>query len=232
MFAGIDLDSIKRSFDENGFARIPGFLDSTEAREAGDRLDRFIAELVPDLAPEEIFYEIEGQPDMIKSLTTLSTRDSYFHDLFNSERFGAVAEGMLGAPASPPMVHLLNKVPRIGKETLPHQDAAYLTIAPGQSVTFWLALDEADENNGAMLYLRGSHRAGLRHHEDTGSNYFAKAIFDYQERGSDEEVMAPAQPGDLLVHHSLTIHRTGLNHSERSRRALIADFILDSAGSG
>ena len=28
------------------------------------------------------------------------------------------------------------------------------------------------------------------------------------------------EPGDVLAHHSLTIHRADANHSDRSRRAL------------
>ncbi len=228
MSVPLDLITAKKDFDQEGYAILTNFLDVAETRQTRDRLDRFIRESVPSLPANEIFYEIEGQPDMIKSITTLSKQDSYFHDLFHCERFLAVAAQMLNEPASTSSVHLLNKVPRIGKQIPPHQDAAYLKIPPGKSVTIWLALDEADENNGAMVYLRGSHLEGLRKHGDTGSIYFAKAILDYQEQDSNREVMVTAQPGDLVVHHAMTVHRTGRNQSDRHRRALIADFIAHS----
>jgi phytanoyl-CoA hydroxylase len=44
------------------------------------------------------------------------------------------------------------------------------------------------------------------------------------------EVSFPAKPGDLLVHHSLTIHRAGGNTSEtRSRKALGLIYFGESA---
>ncbi len=74
-----------------------------------------------------------------------------------------------------------------------------------------------------MIYLRG-----LQPHHNNGSNYFAKEITDYKGYGSPDELTVCAEPGDLLAHHALTIHRTDANTSARSRNALIADFILDS----
>ena len=221
-----DWPTIKREFDRNGYVRVAGFLSPSQVSEAAARLDRFIRELVPTIPAEEVYYEIDGQADTIKSITSLAKHDPYFRDLFNSERFLAAAGYLLGGPATPPSVHQLNKPAKVGPPTRPHQDAAYLSIPPGTSLTFWVALEPADAENGALIYLRGSHRGGLRPHINNGSNYFANEIADYDGEGSPDEVMVPADPGDLLTHHALTIHRTDANQSERSRNALIADFIL------
>ena len=221
-----DWPAIKRRFEADGFVRVAGFLTPAEARTTRERLDRFIREIVPQIPANEVYYEIEGQADTIKSITSLAKHDPYFRDLFQSEKFRHAASCLLGGPASPPSVHQLNKPARVGLPTKPHQDAAYLSIPPGNSLTFWLGLEAADAENGAMIYVRGSHRSGLRPHANNGSNYFAQEIADYD--GSDDEVTVAAEPGDLLVHHALTIHRTDANRSDRSRNALIADFILNS----
>ena len=223
-----DWPAIKRVFDADGYVRVPGFLSPSQARETAARLDRFIRELVPNISADEVHYEIDGQVDTIKSITSLAKHDPYFRDLFNSEKFLTAAGFLLGGPATPPSVHQLNKPARVGPPTRPHQDAAYLSIPPGNSLTIWVALEPADAENGAMIYLRGSHQNGLRPHINNGSNYFANVIADYDSEGSSDEGMVPADPGDMLAHHALTIHRTNANQSERSRNALIADFILDS----
>lgn len=221
--------AIKRDFDTNGFVRIPGFLAPAQAAEAARRLEMFIRDIVPKIPAREVYYEIEGRADAIKSITSLAEHDPYFRDLYNGENFIAAASRLLGGPARPPSVHQLNKPAKVGKPTQPHQDAAYLSFPPGNSLTLWLALEAAASDNGAMIYLRGSHLRGLQPHYDNGSNYFAKELAAYEGYGSPDEIRVCAAPGDLLAHHSLTIHRTEDNRTERSRNALIADFILDSA---
>lgn len=84
------------------------------------------------------------------------------------------------------------------------------------------ALEEIDEENGCVRYVPGSHKHGMREHARTQTLGFSQGIVDYptdEDRAS--EVALPAKPGDLLVHHAMTIHRADGNQSEtRSRRAL------------
>src|SRR3990172_5760538 len=125
-----DWTAIKQSFDADGYVHIRGFLSPDEAQQVRQRLDRFIADIVPTTPAGEVHYEIDGDLDTIKTITTLSTRDPYFQELFTNARFLDTAATLLGRRALPPCVHQINKPPRIGKATRPHQDAAYLTIPP------------------------------------------------------------------------------------------------------
>ena len=84
----------------------------------------------------------------------------------------------------------------------------------------WLALDSVDESNGCIRYVSGSHRKGLRAHARTSVLGFSQGITKFGPEDRSAEVLVPAQPGDLLVHHSLTIHRAGGNPTERHRRSL------------
>ena len=72
----------------------------------------------------------------------------------------------------------------------------------------WMALETVDEENGCVRYVKGSHKLGMREHGRTQTLGFSQGITDF---GTDEdllhEVYFPTQAGDLLVHHSLTIHR-------------------------
>ena len=86
----------------------------------------------------------------------------------------------------------------------------------------WLALDEVDEENGCVRYVLGSKERGMRPHGRTQTLGFSQGITDYGlPEDQANEVALPAQPGDLLVHHAMTIHRADGNHSKtRHRRAL------------
>ena len=93
----------------------------------------------------------------------------------------------------------------------------------------WLALDDVDESNGCVRYIRGSHKLGMRAHGRTQTLGFSQGIVDYPTTADlDFEVAMTAEPGDLLVHDAMTIHRADANGtSDRSRRAL--GFIFYSA---
>ena len=91
---------------------------------------------------------------------------------------------------------------------------------PNEALMMWLALDVVDEKNGCVRYVPGSHRAGVRPHARTGVLGFSQGITDFGPADLQKEVAFPARPGDLLVHHALTIHRADGNNSDRTRKAL------------
>jgi phytanoyl-CoA hydroxylase len=85
----------------------------------------------------------------------------------------------------------------------------------------WLALDVVDEENGCMRYVGGSHRRGMRPHGRTKTLGFSQGITDFpREEDLTAERYISVQPGDVIVHHAMTIHRADANRSSRSRRAL------------
>jgi phytanoyl-CoA hydroxylase len=73
-----------------------------------------------------------------------------------------------------------------------------------------------------VRYLPGSHLRGMRNHTRTKTLGFSQGIPDYPPAEDDHaEIACPARPGDMLVHHALTIHRAdGNRSSQRSRRSL------------
>ena len=86
----------------------------------------------------------------------------------------------------------------------------------------WLALEEVDEENGCVRYVRGSHLKAMRPHGRTKTAGFSQGITDYgTDNDRSNEVAIPATAGDLLIHHAMTIHRADGNQSAtRTRRAL------------
>ncbi|MFP6901387.1 MAG: phytanoyl-CoA dioxygenase family protein, partial [Opitutales bacterium] len=124
-----------------------------------------------------------------------------------------------------------NKPPGIGQATPAHQDGHYFMLRPCHALTMWMALDPVDEENGCVRYVRGSHLNGMRPHGRTETLGFSQGITGFgTETDIRDEVPCPANPGDLLAHDALTIHRADANlSSTRLRRALGFIFYGESA---
>ncbi len=213
--------SPREQFEQNGFVAVPGFLDPSEVATCNRELERFIAEVVPSLPPEHAFYEDRDAPSTLKQLQSLHEHDPWFAELMNGKP-RALAEQLLGSEVTAENMQFFNKPPGIGQLTPPHQDAYYFKLDPPDALTMWMALEEVDEENGCVRYVRGSHLKGLRPHGPTGTLGFSQGMTDFGTAEDDaEEQVMPASPGDLLAHHALTIHRAdGNSSSTRSRRAL------------
>src|SRR6185369_3361350 len=86
--------------------------------------------------------------------------------LVDSPKIKGIAQQILGEEAVLFQTMALVKPALIGSEKPWHQDNAYFKYAPLERVVgFWVALDDADKNNGCMHVLPGWHRrGGLKHY--------------------------------------------------------------------
>jgi phytanoyl-CoA hydroxylase len=222
-------DVTQKAFRRDGYVVVRSFLDAEEVAEVYANLDRVIREVVPTLPSEQAFYEEKGNDSTLKQVQQLQKHNAYFGRLFSNSKFEQLAELLLDGPVDGRNMQYFNKPPLIGKATPPHQDGYYFMIKPAEAVTMWLAMDDVDEENGCVRYVHGSHEWGVRPHGRTQTLGFSQGVTDYGiESDRANEVALPAQPGDLLVHHCMTIHRADGNVSaDRTRRAL--GFIYYSA---
>lgn len=209
-------------FELDGFVACGQFIAGAELDSLQSQVARFLRDVVPGLPREHVFYEDRGDPGTLKQIQQMGRHDPWFDTLLTAGRFRQLAETLLQGEVVPQNLQYFNKPAGVGQATPPHQDGYYFMLDPCEAVTMWLALDETDEENGCVRYVRGSHRRGMRPHRRTQTLGFSQGIDDFPtaaDRAS--EVTASARPGDLLVHHALTIHRADGNHSPtRSRRAL------------
>jgi len=208
-------------FRTDGYVALPGFLNSQEVAELRAQVRRYISDVAPTMPREEVFYEEKNDPDTLKQLQQMFAYDEYFHELAFGSRFERLAAMLLEHEVRSVNMQYFNKPPGIGKPTPAHQDGYYFMLDSHEAVTMWLALEDVDEQTGCVRYVRGSHKDGLRPHGQTETLGFSQGLKDYGPSDSEREIAFPAQPGDLLVHHALTIHRADANRSPtRSRQAL------------
>lgn len=119
------------------------------------------------------------------------------------------------------------KPPQTGGTTHWHQDAPlWPIIRPMTEVTAWVALDDADESNGCMSMVRGSHKWGnnieyLQQLEEINS-----MPTEYKGRALDV-ASCPVKRGEVHFHHSLTWHGSHDNLSGRPRRAIALHYMTN-----
>ena len=107
-----------------------------------------------------------------------------------------------------------------------HQDSPlWPTLAPkDQQISVWVALDDAEADNGCMFMVPGSHAWGNKQKEiDTLPG---GALLPTTFEGNPVYfVMCPVKKGHVHFHHSLTWHGSPANRSERTRRGYAIHYI-------
>jgi phytanoyl-CoA hydroxylase len=213
---------IKTSFDSDGYVYLPGFLSGDKVEAIRSKLSDAITGKVSLMPPQHVKYEDKEDLSTLKMLQDLQVYDPFFADILFDSTFTRLAEVLLEEKVIGKTLEYFNKPPKIGKATPPHQDGYYFMLDPMSAVTMWMALEEVDQENGWVSYVKGSHKKGMRTHSATDTSGFSQGIADFGSKTDlDNEVFFPAKPGDLLVHHALTIHRASPNTSlNRTRKAM------------
>ncbi len=108
-----------------------------------------------------------------------------------------------------------------------HQDVTYWGLEPPRAITAWIAIDDADVENGCMSVIPGSHRLGLLEHSksDRAGNLLSinqevpDALFDER-----RAVSMPLRAGQASLHDGMLLHGSHPNRSSRRRCGLAVRF--------
>lgn len=131
------------------------------------------------------------------------------------------------------------KEPGDSTETPWHQDQPFLPLKGNQGVRIWVPFDPVDADSGAIHYLLGSNRWGVTYHPIGFKNIpeitdsYMESPFtdqpDFEATYNDYEwLVAEAEPGDLLLHHPLTVHGSRANMKQQYRRAATLFYVGSS----
>ena len=110
-----------------------------------------------------------------------------------------------------------------------HQDQFFLRVQPGTCVAAWLTLDRADEENGCMQVVRGTHNLPLlcHTHADTRQSFTAETVILPAGMEPEPVIM---EAGDVFFFNGQVIHGSYPNTSrDRFRRALIGHYVVGEA---
>lgn len=221
----MDNDALR--FQEDGFIQVVAFMGNDEMNELELRLGNYIREIVPHLPSERAMYEDRANPASLKYIGNLEIEDSFFREFLWNLKIVRIAEKLLGDKVVPQHSQYFSKPPRSSKPTPSHQDGFYFNLKPNEAVTFWLALDDIDEESGILYYFKGSQKRGLLPHQVSDVLGFSQRLSE--EASIGEPTPCKVQRGDALLHHSLTVHAAGANSGARQRRALSCVYYAQRA---
>lgn len=214
----------KQYYDEHGFVIVRQMLGNEEFAELRENLDRYIRDVVPKLPDADAFYQDRGRSETLKQLQRMGC-DPWFRDYARHPKWTALAQALVGESVTVDQPEWFNKPPGTNHVTPPHQDNYYFCLKPANVLTMWMALDHVDAENGCLRYVDGSHTRGYRKHAKSQILGFSQGIMDYTTDDFNREVAAVMQPGDVVVHHGMTIHRADANLSQtRHRRSFAMVF--------
>lgn len=216
-------------FKEQGYTVIRGYLAGEDLERLQNETERYLNDVAPDLSGKEVYFADKKDPQSVFRMSLMHQYDSFFAEFGPSKPIQELADMMLGEEASFQFIGMFGKAPRIGEETPVHQDGHYFMLEPNHALTMWLALDRSDLENGCIRYVPGSHQRGMRPHGRLETFGFSQGITDMGPEDFAQEVAVEADPGDLIVHHSLTIHRADPNPTDRRRWAIGMGYYAASA---
>jgi ectoine hydroxylase-related dioxygenase (phytanoyl-CoA dioxygenase family) len=106
-----------------------------------------------------------------------------------------------------------------------HQDNFYLRVYPGTCIAAWVAIDAADEENGTLIVVPGSHVLPIACPEKADpSRFFTSDHVAVPEGMHTDPVLL--QAGDVLFFNGSLIHGSYENSSaHRFRRAFICHYV-------
>lgn len=122
------------------------------------------------------------------------------------------------------------KAPKIGLGFPWHQDKWYFNFQykTDMTVATWTAIDAADQDNGCLYVIPGSHKYGIHQHDELEGSQ--QREFKIARGARDEDgVAVELPPGGVIWFNSQILHKSTDNHSRRFRRSNVAHYISAKA---
>ena len=233
MMTDDEISRIKHDYDRDGFVILRGYLQGAALEELRERATRLSSELMQRMKngedisgrSHEEYERFRTDPQWQAKLKSsrgrrgkgfrnifknLNAHDPWFDNELNAGRHVPLIKALVGDDLKPASAAWFTKATGSREVIGPHRDAIGRPEGPKAGATIWIALDRADPENGCLHYGRGSHRMDY----ETGI-----PIPGFDTNG-DTAVAVEVDPGDAVIHNALTVHWSGENHSDRSRRAV------------
>lgn len=216
-------DAQLAEFHERGFLLVRGLVPAATIAALQEEIDGLHERMARAPHPGvHLSWEeglAEGRPARIRQLMNSEVVSPIVDAISRGDAMLGVLRQLMGDDIRLYHSKLMMKAAQDGTFTPWHQDWSYWknqSIAPKQ-VNCMLAIDAADEANGAIRFIPGSHKQGYVEHRTLQSSSFSLGLpgglGDYQSE------LVGMQPGDGVFFGALVIHGSGPNASPRDRRA-------------
>ncbi len=209
-------------FQRDGYLSVGSVLADQELADARAAYDRIFAATEKPSSYRDLGQRADGQSKgAVLQIIDMWKLDPIFERLLFKRETLDLIEALLGTP-SIRLFHdqALYKPALHGDEVPWHQDNGYWNFDPPNAISLWMALDDADEHNGCMRFIAGSHKSGQ-------SGHIQREFVNLLHADADDSmaVAVPVPAGSAVIHHCQTLHNTKPNLSHRQRRAWVRHYV-------
>ncbi|MFI5154886.1 MAG: phytanoyl-CoA dioxygenase family protein [Chitinophagales bacterium] len=217
-------DQEVKDFHRDGYSIVPQFFSKAE-------IEKLYRIAIDDTVMRENALDLNDQTGKKTKLTLwFNPGDDVYSLVLRSMRMVKSVAKLLDSNS--PVCHfhtkLMQKEPRVGGAWEWHQDYGYWYknqfLFPDQLVSVMIALTEANQSNGCLQVIRGSHKIGRVNHGFAGEQVGADMTMVNHALSVMEQVYVELNPGDALFFHSNILHRSEANLSDRPRWSLISCY--------
>ena len=222
------------SYQQNGFVHHPGFLTPTEVTELKTAVLDSIAEMA------------RTQGDAIVAGGGAKMEQSGYYAKVFTQRLNlwrinqTIKAYMLSSGLGRMLCQLagidgirvwhdqaLIKEP-YGNPTAWHLDNPYWSFHSKDSISVWIALEDATPENGCMWFVPGTHKLATFDNVDIGQN-LGELFKIYPKMAEIDPVCVPMKAGDCSFHNGLTAHGAGANMTRKRRIAMTCAYMPEGS---
>jgi ectoine hydroxylase-related dioxygenase (phytanoyl-CoA dioxygenase family) len=169
--------------------------------------------------------EIDSTQNLVRALHPHRYSERVM-EWFIHPRIASALESILGRPALGAQTMYYYKPPGATGQGM-HQDNFYLLAKPAACIAAWTPLDDADEENGCLLVVPGSHRWDIvcTGHEGKSWTVNEHGVIGHFPPGHKPEPVR-VRRGQTMLFGGKLIHGSGPNRSkDRWRRTFIGHYV-------
>jgi len=228
----------QEQFYKDGFIVLRGFADADRCdailQVAQDHLEQKIEPIETETGYDsrskayrtnvtDYSSKAEEEHIIVRRLRQVYDRDPLFKAWMEEEKIRPVLQQLLDDQVVITTAHhnsIMTKMPYMSRETRWHQDRRYWRYSDNNLVSIWLALDEEYEQNGVLEFIPGSHKMRFVPEQFDEKEYF-REDYDANRPLIAQKVSTTLQKGDVIIFHSLLLHRANKNSTDRPKISFV-----------
>ena len=212
------------NYNRDGYVIISNFLQTEE-------VNKLFTIAVEDDTMQKHSFDLNDQTGKKTKLALWYTPGNDAYGLLTkSNRMIASVDKLMDGDAAVCHFHskLMQKEPRVGGAWEWHQDYGYWYknefLLPDQMMSVMVAITAANQENGCLQVIKGSHKMGRIEHGFAGEQVGASQHYVDLALETMELIYVELMAGDALFFHSNLLHRSAANLSDNSRWSLISCY--------
>ena len=225
MLINKNLKKIKNNFDNDGYVILNNFFKKKKIQSLRKNLFSYLSKKKLKLKKSEIHFVNDSS--LINSVHHLKW--PYINKFKKNKKIVKIVKSLLEENIKSFGAEVFAKPAKVGMAVPIHQDNYYWNVDNSKGVTVWIALNKSTEENGAIFYYKKSQKLGLLRHKASHTPGSSQVLKNMKILNKFKKVMLQLNVGDILIHHSLVLHGSKKNTSNKDRTGLTLRYIGKSS---